>query len=509
MAVNTYYIAGGTGSDLNGGTGPGDAWATTQHALDNATPGSDGTIFMRAPGGAEREVVGTTLTFATFGSPPDVAQLWMHGDGGVAELEFTTQLFENGADNIGFLDMELDGNGKNDLCTNNAASWNFIRCYVHDFGGLLEDANHRILFSRFEDFDDAIRGVNLAYRSFFRFEHVGGSLFPEITNAAITDCVFVSEVDDNLIETVNNRCNIVGNTFFTTAVAPTSSAVLIGGGQACILNNTFVGFTAAAAVDYGINDNNIHGNNLFYNNLSNYTGTGSTQPIADIGGDITTLGDPFTNSAGEDFTISDALGQGTAEPGANIPGLATTADARDVGGVQRDPSTPDYPVVGDVRNGISYDSGNLTGTLDLPAVTDVRLGTDFDNALQTGTLNLPAPGDVVLGVDYDNGNQTGTFDADCPDASDVRDGVEFSNGSETGGLVVPAQVDVRCGVQYDNPPNAKTGKLEPRATQKKSTCATTGQYERANKTKACSPCGHILLDNPCVTDVEVCDKEEE
>lgn len=51
----------------------------------------------------------------------------------------------------------------------------------------------------------------------------------------------------------------------------------------------------------------------------------------------------------------------------------------------------DYPVVGNVRDGISYDSGNLVGTLEIPDESDVRRGVQYgaDGTEYTGTLYVP------------------------------------------------------------------------------------------------------------------------
>jgi hypothetical protein len=53
----------------------------------------------------------------------------------------------------------------------------------------------------------------------------------------------------------------------------------------------------------------------------------------------------------------------------------------------------DYPAVGDVRDGVSYDSGGMVGTLELPDEADVRLGTGYgeDGTEFTGTLDVPQP----------------------------------------------------------------------------------------------------------------------
>jgi hypothetical protein len=68
-------------------------------------------------------------------------------------------------------------------------------------------------------------------------------------------------------------------------------------------------------------------------------------------------------------------------------------------------SSPDYPAEGDVRDGVAYDGGGLTGTLELPAEADVKLGvgygdggTEFTGTLAGGggsVIVIPAPGRIL------------------------------------------------------------------------------------------------------------------
>lgn len=53
----------------------------------------------------------------------------------------------------------------------------------------------------------------------------------------------------------------------------------------------------------------------------------------------------------------------------------------------------DYPAVGDVRDGIAYDSGGMVGTLELPVESDVREGIGYgeDGTEFTGTLEVLEP----------------------------------------------------------------------------------------------------------------------
>lgn len=131
----------------------------------------------------------------------------------------------------------------------------------------------------------------------------------------------------------------------------------------------------------------------------------------------------------------------------------------------------DFPDVGEVEAGVSYDGGDLVGTLVLPSIADVRLATTYGDAAEfTGTLNVPAVGFVRLGVAVDastgtlhlpgqagvlstvsygeGGTEfTGTLTVDYPAESDVRLGTTYS--TFTGSLSVPAASDVEAGVAVD------------------------------------------------------------
>jgi hypothetical protein len=56
--------------------------------------------------------------------------------------------------------------------------------------------------------------------------------------------------------------------------------------------------------------------------------------------------------------------------------------------INMEPTACDYPAVGDVRDGVQYDSGGLIGTLELPIISDVRSGIQYgeDGTEFTGTL---------------------------------------------------------------------------------------------------------------------------
>ena len=74
----------------------------------------------------------------------------------------------------------------------------------------------------------------------------------------------------------------------------------------------------------------------------------------------------------------------------------------------------DYPSEDDVRSGVDYDSGALTGNLTLPNVNDVSNGIDYGaNGTEfDGDLVLPTAAQVENGVGFgaDGTEFTGTLD---------------------------------------------------------------------------------------------------
>ena len=93
----------------------------------------------------------------------------------------------------------------------------------------------------------------------------------------------------------------------------------------------------------------------------------------------------------------------------------------------------DYPAEADVRDGVDYDSANLTGAAAIPGASDVRLGVDTDAT--TGTAAIPGAADTRLGIDVDA--TTGT--AAIPGSNDVRSPVPTD---ATTGNYVPADIAV-------------------------------------------------------------------
>ena len=60
-----------------------------------------------------------------------------------------------------------------------------------------------------------------------------------------------------------------------------------------------------------------------------------------------------------------------------------------------DPSTTDIPVIGNVRDGITYASSTLTGTLKVPPINAVSVGVPTDNTVGTAVITLTDMGALL------------------------------------------------------------------------------------------------------------------
>jgi len=60
-----------------------------------------------------------------------------------------------------------------------------------------------------------------------------------------------------------------------------------------------------------------------------------------------------------------------------------------------DPSTTDIPIVGDVRDGIVYATGSLTGTLKVPPPSAVGVGVPTDNTVGTAVISVTDMGALL------------------------------------------------------------------------------------------------------------------
>jgi hypothetical protein len=192
---------------------------------------------------------------------------------------------------------------------------------------------------------------------------------------------------------------IIGNTIYDYTVQAvfleaTSGAVFVGntvayGGVGSIgvdlrnqvvftAFNKFVSVPSAFTVTAGAFASTAL-NNAFFDVTTKYTNT-----VRKIGDDIDLTSDEFVDGAARDLRPD-------GEDSINI--AIAAGDSSNIGyysaGLPKQVVEADYPAITDVRDGVDYSNGDLTGTLDLPAEADVKLGVQYDNTTKTGTYALP------------------------------------------------------------------------------------------------------------------------
>lgn len=230
----------------------------------------------------------------------------------------------------------------------------------------------------------------------------------------------------------------VGNTIFGNGKATDVGIfTVVGTHSFLIANNIIVDCAVGIKTDSTDLWENMAGSmhNLLFDNTTDYEDADTSL------GELTS--DPlFVDDAAGDFSL------GAASPALDVgvhPTFSPNAPAQDgdtsyLGSTSTNAvAACDYPGVGDVEEGVSYDSGNLVGTFGVPAVGDVQDsiqfgagGTEF-----TGTFTAPAVGDVEETVQFGAGGTefTGTFGV--PAVADVRDSTQYGAGGTefTGELV--------------------------------------------------------------------------
>jgi hypothetical protein len=96
----------------------------------------------------------------------------------------------------------------------------------------------------------------------------------------------------------------------------------------------------------------------------------------------------------------------------------------------------DYPVETDVRDGVAYDCGALTGSLKVPPVGSVALGVPTDNTTGTAALtgspvDVEAIADAVLSRNLAGGSNGGRTVRDALRASRNRVALDATAGTLT------------------------------------------------------------------------------
>lgn len=145
--------------------------------------------------------------------------------------------------------------------------------------------------------------------------------------------------------------------------------------------------------------------------------------------------DPFVDAANGDYRVTQASGLiDTALPMNDSRGTALCVDV----GVFDITPVEDYPDEDDVRFGVDYKSGVMTGACHVPVPADVRHGEAVDAT--TGTCHVPPAADVRSGVPVES--TVGT--CAVPANTDTKHGVPVDD--TLGTCHVPPAADVRFDV---------------------------------------------------------------
>ncbi len=163
---------------------------------------------------------------------------------------------------------------------------------------------------------------------------------------------------------------------------------------------------------------------------NNFTGaltSGYQNNFINAIGTVSLSADPFTDSANGDFSLNNDAGGGADCRSAGFPGAYPDGETTGYmsGGAVQLNTAADYPATGDVRDGVDFNFGTLTGTLILPDTSSVLVGVDYGDAAEfSGTYAPTLQGDVRTGVFYG------------------------SSSGEEGHLIVPLPENVRSGTLY-------------------------------------------------------------
>lgn len=342
-APSKFWVDADNGDNGNTGLSYAQAWADTQHFLDNATKDTThGTKLLHAGS----ETVTSALDFSTFGAMSRSAPLTIEavtdteGDGGASSISGggTTGIFDDTTlDYLCIKGMELHNTGSNKIINLD----NFIRlvgCYLHDGAGVALDTEGYIYGCRFANmtgdmlemfwgqvfgnlFENGTNKCNVAVTRNQSSENmlmISGNLFNlDSTSNAI-------EMDDSVV--------VVGNDIFSAG--GTGSGILQRGSTSevvAILNNYIEGFSGSGGVGLDLSsgaDVWFYGGNRFYNNATNKNIVGDIH--CTVAADEILSGSAFVNPP-TDFTKQD---QGGVKGGAWPTAWGTIAREWDTGAIQ-------------------------------------------------------------------------------------------------------------------------------------------------------------------------------
>lgn len=200
-----------------------------------------------------------------------------------------------------------------------------------------------------------------------------------------------------------------GNLVFTgniTAGGGTSIAISFSGSSSTINGNIYAGSSTARGLSITsgthIINANCYGSNLAGSSSSALSVIGGTSIV--VNG--TVYAGIISGSYGLSSTSSAVVVSNVEFTNGNTPisgfikfkNTAPTITVRKADNTNQqlvDPSTTDIPVIANVRNGLTYASGSLTGTLKVPSPLTVGLGVPTDNTFGTAVINITDMGALL------------------------------------------------------------------------------------------------------------------
>ena len=163
------------------------------------------------------------------------------------------------------------------------------------------------------------------------------------------------------------------------------------------LNNIFANATNGVVLTNDLTDNTDHALLFLGNRYYNVTNVFSAyldnlnSHIEPWLGFTEITSDPFEDAANGDYRITG--GSGLVDTALPLADSAGTLFGVDVGAYEVGP-IEDYPAETDVRNGVDYKNGLMTGDCHVPVAADTRAGTAVDHTV--GTMIEHVPRDITF-----------------------------------------------------------------------------------------------------------------
>lgn len=376
----TYYVSDATGNDLDDGLSEADAFATIQKAMDTIAAGDQ--VYIKSDG-LYQEALSDPVV-GTVAAPIHIdGYTTTPGDGGLATIDGNGGALVSGMDYVGTVAAlhvyshlrftDFSSHGFNGLSVSDLI---FRYCEFDNNGGTGLSAKDEvaILGCHFHDNADTgayMNGSGVAVGCLFR-NNLNGLGIDGPGSNYVHNCVAAG--NSNLGIQVNGTLSIVTNNTVWGNNKDTVTGIDILNATRVILVNNIVmecgtGITSDAADNWTAKVQCA--NNLVHDCTTPYNANAATE-IGALSGDPL-LVDPSNG----DFTLGD--GSPAIDVGAwpaNVPNAPVqTGNTEHLGAGATVVLYPeDYPAVEDVRSGVDYYNGALTGTLAIPPLYPWHVG---------------------------------------------------------------------------------------------------------------------------------------